>query len=195
MSTAGTTPDPARVAVFQGPAHYGAPDQIARLIQLGLSALDLPKDWIQPGARVVLKPNWVREHDERFPGPDQWEHVVTHPVVIEAVARLVASRLKGKGSLTICDAPQTDSSFARIREYCRLDGLTARCRSDFPGVDFALLDLRPEEWHSIDGVTVSKTRLPGDPLGVSHVRLDTASEFIGYQGEGRLYGASYDMAE
>jgi hypothetical protein len=44
-------------------------------------------------------------------------------------------------------------------------------------------------------VTVSKTELKGDPLGDTHVKLDTASEFVGFQGEGRLYGASYNMAE
>ena len=58
-----------------------------------------------------------------------------------------------------------------------------------------LLDLRPEEWTAIDGVVVAKTKLPGDPLGHTHVRLNAASEFVGFQGQGRLYGASYDMAE
>jgi hypothetical protein len=73
--------------------------------------------------------------------------------------------------------------------------MLVRCAKKFPGVDFKLLDLRPEEWHAVDGVTVSKTRLPGDPLGSTHVRLNRASEFVGYAGQGRLYGASYDMAE
>jgi len=44
-------------------------------------------------------------------------------------------------------------------------------------------------------VTVSKKQLPGDPSGTTHVRLDAASEFVGYHGQGRLYGASFDMAE
>src|SRR5207244_3846516 len=135
------------------------------------------------GNRVVVKPNWVKEHDERYPGPDHWEHVVTHPSVIEGVVRWVAPKLHGSGSITICDAPQTDSCFRRIRDYCHLDDLIARCRSDFPGVAFQLLDLRPEEWHAIDGVTVSKTQLPGDPSGNTHVRPDSASEFVGYYGE------------
>jgi hypothetical protein len=59
----------------------------------------------------------------------------------------------------------------------------------------ALLDLRPEEWHAVDGVTVSKTPLPGDPRGSTQVSLNEASEFVGFPGCGRLYGASYDMAE
>jgi hypothetical protein len=57
------------------------------------------------------------------------------------------------------------------------------------------LDLRPEEWHVMDGMTVSKTDLPGDPLGSTHIRLDDASEFVDYAGQGRLYGASFDMQE
>ncbi|MEO8426283.1 MAG: DUF362 domain-containing protein [Verrucomicrobiota bacterium] len=150
---------------------------------------------MQSGNHVVLKPNWVKEHDERRPGPYQWEHVVTHPVVIEAVARWVGERLRGHGQVTICDAPQTDSSFATLSKYCGFEELLDRCRKDFPGVKFRVLDLRPEEWHAVDGVTISKARLPGDPLGSTHVHLDATSEFVGYHGQGQLYGASYDMAE
>lgn len=185
----------ATVAAWRGPAAYADAAAVATQVGAALAALGLPEDFVRPGDRVVLKPNWVKEHDERRPGPDAWEHVVTHPAVIEAVVRWAAARLGGRGSITVCDAPQTDSSFARIREYCRLDELVARCRADFSGVDIRLLDLRPEEWHAVDGVTVSKTALPGDPLGSTHVRLDEGSEFVGFAGQGRLYGASYDMAE
>ena len=150
---------------------------------------------MRPHDRVVLKPNWVKEHDERHPGPGQWEHVVTHPAVIEAVIRWVGTQLAGSGSITICDAPQTDSSFARLNEYCGLDAMIDRCRRDFPGTTIALLDLRPEEWHAVDGVTVSKTKLPGDPAGDTHVALNDASEFVGYHGNGKLFGASFNMAE
>jgi hypothetical protein len=59
----------------------------------------------------------------------------------------------------------------------------------------SLLDLRPEEWQAVDGVTVSRTELPGDPLGSTHVALNDASEFVAFRGQGKLYGASYDMAE
>lgn len=185
----------ARVAAFTGPDTYGEPKAIERLVADALAALQLPDSFVQSGDLVVLKPNWVKEHDERFPGPGRWEHVVTHPTVIEAVVRWVATRLEGRGSIVICDAPQTDSSFARLRAYCDLDGLLARCRAAFPGLEIDLLDLRPEEWHAVDGVTVEKRVLPGDPRGATHVRLNDASEFVGYAGNGRLYGASYDMAE
>ena len=184
-----------RVAAFSGVTAYDDAAAVARLVDHALEALHLPASFVEPGDRVVLKPNWVKEHDERTPGPGAWEHVVTHPAVIEAVIRWVAPRLAGHGSITVCDAPQTDSSFARLRRYCALDAMVDRCRRAFPGLRIELLDLRPEEWHAVDGVTVSTTRLPGDPLGSTHVRLDEASELVGYHGCGRLYGASYDMAE
>ncbi len=184
-----------RVAVFAGPSSYGDGSAVNQLVQETLAQLELPAGFITPGDRVVLKPNWVKEHDERHPGPGQWEHVVTHPAVIEAVVRWVAPQLEGRGSITICDAPQTDSSFAKIREYCQLDEMVARCRQDFPGLEIALLDLRPVEWHAVDGITVSQTELPGDPRGATHVHLDGASEFVGFHGLGQLYGASFDMEE
>jgi uncharacterized protein (DUF362 family) len=183
------------VAAFRGSADYTDPSKIRQLVHEALRALSLPEDFVRPGDRVVLKPNWVKEHDERRPGPGQWDHVVTHPTVIEAVGRWAAEALRGKGSVIICDAPQTDSSFGALRRYCGLDAMVERCRKDFSGISFELLDLRAEEWTAIDGVTVKRTPLPGDPLGATHVRLDSASEFVGFSGEGRLYGASYDMAE
>jgi len=184
-----------RVAVFAGNSDYCDIDSVSQLVERTLAALSLPDTFVQPGDRVVLKPNWIKEHDERCPGPNQWRHVITHPAVIEVVARWTADRLQGRGSVTLCDAPQSDSSFAKIREYCGLDSLMTRLRTAFPGIDFSLLDLRPEEWHAIDGVTVGRTELPGDPCGNTHIRLDGASEFVGYPGKGRLYGASFDMAE
>jgi uncharacterized protein (DUF362 family) len=183
------------IAAFVGPSDYRDTAAIGLLITQTLDALQLPTDFVHPGDRVVLKPNWIKEHDERYPGPHQWQHVVTHPTVIEAVTRWVAERLQGRGSITICDAPQTDSSFATLKEYCGLDPLLERCRADYPTIEIKLLDLRPEEWHAVDGVTVTKTRLSGDPAGNTQVQLNTASELIGYSGDGRLYGASYDMAE
>lgn len=196
MTAADPNPAPAaRVSAWHGEARYDRPDAVQQLVRDALAALALPADFVRPGDRVVLKPNWVKEHDERRPGPDAWEHVVTHPAVIEAVTRWVAERLGGRGSITICDAPQTDSSFATLRRYCGLDAMLDRCRAAFPGVEMGLLDLRPEEWHAVDGVTVSKQALPGDPRGSTHVHLDAASEFVGYAGCGQLYGASYDMAE
>ncbi|MBO4545762.1 MAG: DUF362 domain-containing protein, partial [Verrucomicrobia bacterium] len=148
---------PSHVTLCQGCTDYSHPADIQEMVSRALQILRLPEHFIRKGDHVVIKPNWVKEHDERHPGPDCWEHVVTHPAVIEAVTEWAASQLDGSGKITICDAPQTDSSFAKIREYCRLDDITAKLQSKYPGVQIALLDLRPEEWHAVDGITVSKT--------------------------------------
>lgn len=184
-----------RLGVEHPAGAYPAREEMSGWLEKTINHLGLAASFVVPGDRVVLKPNWVKEHDERKPGPDQWKHVVTHPAVIEAVIRWVAPKLEGRGRITICDAPQTDSSFAKLREYCRLDEMMARCRDEFPGVEIELLDLRPEEWHAVDGVTVSKSELPGDPLGSTKVCLNEASEFVGFHGQGKLYGASFDLEE
>lgn len=181
------------VSVHQGPTSYS--DTTLSDVASTIDMLGLDADFIRPGDNVVLKPNWVKEHDERYPGPNQWEHVVTHPCVIEGVICWVAPKLQGTGSITVCDAPQTDSSFATLRNYCQLDEMIARCSVKFPGLRIELLDLRPEEWHALDGVTVSKTELVGDPKGSTHVKLNEDSEFVKFSGLGQLYGASYNMAE
>src|SRR5687768_18189073 len=122
------------VSAFAGPTAYEDRTAVARVVAEALDALQLPPSFIAPGDRVVLKPNWVKEHDERRPGPDQWEHVVTHPVVIRAVAEWVGERLGSSGSITICDAPQTDSSFGKLSEYCALEAMLKDLRGRFPGL-------------------------------------------------------------
>lgn len=186
---------PSRVAIQRGSDRYASSAAIHQQVLSAIAQLDLPDGFIRPGETVVLKPNWIKEYDERYREPGHWEHVVTHPVVIEAVARWAAGQLEGRGAVILCDAPQTDSSFETIRSWCGLDDLVERLIRDYPGVRFALLDLRPEAWKTVDGVTVSKRELPGDPRGSTRVALNEASEFVGFHGEGRLYGASYDMAE
>lgn len=187
--------DDFKVALWQGAADYRNAAAVHRQVAAAIDALNLPANFIRCGDEVVLKPNWVKEHDERHPGPGQWEHVVTHPSVIEGVVAWVAPKLQGQGRITICDAPQTDSSFATLRHYCALDAMIERCRERWSSLTIELLDLRPEEWHAVDGVTVSRKELPGDPKGATHIALNEDSEFVGFHGLGQLFGASFNMAE
>ena len=156
-------PPPSNVAICRGCSNYSNRDEVKALVLQAIETLGLAEHFILAGDHIVIKPNWVKEHDERFPQPGNWEHVIAHPGVIETVAGWAASRLNGVGKITICDAPQTDSSFEKIREYCKLDEMLKRLQDEHPQITFALLDLRPEEWHAVDGITVSK-ELPGDPL-------------------------------
>ena len=183
------------VSLQKGQGHYTDPDAVRDLVWGAIDELRLPDDFLRPGDHVVLKPNWLGECDVRFRGPGHWEHLITHPYVIESVCGWVVPRLVGSGKITICDCPQTDSSFDRIREYCQLDDMIHRLSSSHPEIEFRLVDLRPEEWQSLDGVVVKKRLLPGDPAGHVDVSLDKQSFFVGFHGLGRLFGASYDMDE
>ena len=183
------------VSLQRGVSDYSERDAIRVLVWQAIEDLHLPSGFVEPGDHVVLKPNWVKESDERFRGPGHWEHMVTHPLVIEAVAEWVAPQLRDRGVVTICDAPQTDSSFNKIRLYCELDEMISRLRRSHPGVRFELLDLRPEEFVTVDGVVVKKRTLSGDPLGLVDIALNEDSFFVGFQGLGRLYGASFNVEE
>ncbi len=87
-----------RVAVFAGHTDYRDTDAVFQLVDQTLAALSLPDTFVQPGDRVVLKPNWIKEHDERFPGPNRWHHLITHPAVIEAAARWTGKQMQGRAN-------------------------------------------------------------------------------------------------
>lgn len=143
----------------------------------------LPDDW------VVLKPNLVKQSKEN--DPNEWESVVTQARVIEAVLHSVCEQLGPKGKVTICDAPQTDSSFAKIAELLHLHELAASATKRF-NVPVEIVDLRNEEWTNENGIITNRRKLTGDPRGAIAFNLGEDSLFYGHPGEGRYYGADYD---
>ena len=147
--------------------------------------------WVRPGDTVLLKPNLVKEGHPR--DPEGWRYVLTHGSVIRAVADYVVIALGGRGRIWLADAPQTDSSWAKIVQTLRLDAL-----ADFyaaKGVAFELVDLRREEWSHRDGVILARRPLDGDPRRYVAFDLGEGSEFHGHRGEGSYYGADYVTTE
>ena len=63
---------------------------------------------------VVVKPNWVQEAHALK--PDIWEPVITHPSVIIAVLETLAEKMRGEGTIAVCDAPHTYADFDAILE-------------------------------------------------------------------------------
>ena len=184
-----------KVSVFSGQASYDNTDALRQQIEAAINALELAADFIVPGDRVVIKPNWVKEHNASKPEDENgWLTIITHPSVVREVARWAARKLQGHGSVTLCDAPQSDSSFATIRRLHRLDDLITDLTKEFAGIAFLLFDMRCEEWTIDDGVTIAKRELPSDPSGAVDIHLDADSEFLGHPGLGKLYGASFDFA-
>jgi len=165
---------------------------------LGLSGLDRERfgtpGWnplkgiINKGDVVLLKPNLVKQSHPRDPGG--WEYVLTHGSIIRAVADYIFKALDGAGKVIVGDAPQTDSSFARIVETLQLDKLAAYYQEQ--GRSFFLVDFRREEWTAVDEVIIHRRTLPGDPEGYVAFDLGKQSEFRGHDGTGRYYGADYE---
>src|SRR5262245_22771576 len=144
---------------------------------------------VHRGDWVVIKPNLVKEAKET--DPSEWRSVITSPDLIRQMCEHVCGQLAGTGRVTICDAPQTDSSFSRIAERLGLYRIAEDCSRRF-GVSVEVVDLRNEEWTNADGIITERKRLHGDPEGTIAFDLGRRSLFYGFSGEGRYYGADYD---
>jgi len=144
---------------------------------------------INPGDWVVLKPNFVKEGKEN--DLNEWQCVVTSPDIIKLVCDYVCENLEGKGRITICDAPQTDSSFSEIVKRTNLLNIAAVYENKY-GIPIDVVDLRNEEWKNTDGIIAERRKLKGDPEGAIAFNLGRRSLFYNHKGTGKYYGADYD---
>ncbi|MCK4656921.1 MAG: DUF362 domain-containing protein [candidate division Zixibacteria bacterium] len=168
------------------------------LFQLGLdrSNFGTPEwnplgDIISPGDKVALKPNWVLDKHPR--GHDIFS-VITHPSIIRAVLDYVLIALRGEGSVTVCDAPQGDCDFDRLRELSYLDDLREFyvCQD---GIVPEFVDLRTIRYLvDRDGYLMNdaRSKLAGDPAGYCKVNLGAESLLHDLENLHNLYGADYD---
>jgi uncharacterized protein (DUF362 family) len=90
---------------------------------------------IAPGARLVLKPNWVVHMNESGDGLDC---LVTHTSVIEAVLQYVV--LARPASVVLGDAPIQRCDFEKLRRDCNLDEIVSGFLNQ--GLNLALRDFR-----------------------------------------------------
>lgn len=89
----------------------------------------------RPGARIVLKPNFVLHFNQ---GGYGLECLVTHPSVIEAILEYVA--LAKPSSVVLGDAPVQGCDFGKLREALGLDSLVDKFRRR--GLPLELIDFR-----------------------------------------------------
>ena len=152
--------------------------------------LDKVLDVIVPGNKVVIKPNFVKEHHLY---KLDWDYIITHPTVIEMVLQSVIKRLENNGKIYVVDAPQTDSDYDMIMKNTGLPVIIERLKKE-TDVEIYYFDLREERYYYKEGIIVRKKKLPGDPNGTIKVNLRDQSEFYGKICKD-YYGADYDMAE
>ena len=179
---------PGRVAIVRQAPRYDA-TLVEESVRCAVDHLGISwGEFVRPGARVVLKPNFIRQsHTTRA---EQFAPIITHGSVIATVALEVATALDGRGTITIADAPQTDSDFEAICERVDIAGLREKLKRRFPALNFEVLDLRREAWRTERGVIVERRKLPEDPRGYTLVNLSEKSCFRGK--DGKFYGADYD---
>ena len=180
-----------KVGVSIGNATYDG-GNVRSLVQEALQLAGDPLDLIHSDQTVCLKPNWIAGSREGH--PDEWEQIITHPQVLEAVLVEVGDRL-GSGRIVIADAPQTDSDFKLISQRLGLAEMLVRATKRWPKLTIQIIDLRQEYWIQRGTVTVQRRRLAGDPRGSVRIDLKEASEFDKHDNNGQYYGADYDFAD
>jgi len=164
---------------------------------LGLDAAHYgTRDWsplsgiINPGDRVVVKPNWVL-HCHRRGG--SLDCIITHGSVVRAVVDFVLIALRGKGTVTIGDAPLQSAEFCELQRASGMEEVAAYYRLH-AGVPVQVVDFRRERAVSdCDGVLVRHDAVRGDPAGYSVVNLEERSLLAGVDaGCHRLRVPNYD---
>jgi uncharacterized protein (DUF362 family) len=147
---------------------------------------------IEPGDDIVIKPNFVSE--SRSASVDG-ESIVTHGSVIRPVIDYCLLALKGKGSLVVADAPQTDSDFNKIKETTKIQEVLDFVNAN-SSVKVALVDLR-EEWAQTEGgLIINRLKLPGDPKGYTTINLGQRSAFYPIEHQmHKAYGSDYNFNE
>lgn len=151
--------------------------------------------WIQPGMRVLIKPNWVRH------AADGWssvEALTTHPSLIRPVVELVARALQSKtggfeGEIILADAPLQSTDFDRLLSQSAILPLLKHWRA--LGLPVSMADLRRviSDTDESTGIVASTREAPGDPRGDTVVDLAARSSLEALMRSGGRVGVSnYD---
>ncbi len=147
-------------------------------------------DLVEPGMRVVIKPNFVISRHKD--GKDIFS-VITHASVLRVVLDYVMLALRGEGHIIIADGPQYDCDWQELLAVTQLPHLL-----DFyanrPGLSVELIDLR-HYWSRGRHFASQLEPLPGDPLGSLIVNLGRRSALYGKDHAEKLYGAVYHRDE
>ncbi len=149
--------------------------------------------YIQPGMRVLVKPNWVRH---AAPGWAALDSLVTHPSLVRGAVEAVASALRNskgqiEGEIILADAPLQGGNFDLLLDQCGLRPLLAHWRQ--LGWPVYLRDLRRVIAATDDttGVVEKILFTSGDPSGDTVVDLATRSRHAHSGPSSQGYGVSH----
>lgn len=147
---------------------------------------------IKPGDSVLIKPNFV---SHRAPKNGK-EAIITQGPVIWAVLDYAYIALKGRGKLTIGDAPYIYTDFSKVVKDTGIDKV-AGYYNEHGNIKVSVVDLRFEKGR-LQLWRIKRQHFEGDPLGYSLVDLKNDSEHHG-TGSYEMFRNSYynwhDMAK
>ena len=148
---------------------------------------------VEPGRRIVIKPNLIRHWNPASDGRGGTvDSVITHGSIIRAVADYAMIAAGPGGSVAIAEAPQMDCDFDAIREIVGLDDIVGFYDAALER-ELEVIDLRREAVVFKDGIIQERKSLPGDPAGYRAVDLGERSFFTGSGLDpNRFRGADYD---
>lgn len=152
-------------------------------------------DLIQPGEKVVIKPNLVLS--SHYEGGNLFS-IITHPSILRAIIDYVYKALNGLGEIIIADAPQMDCNFNEMFEKTALSSIQElywrKQKFEIKILDLRdfWLDLGPGNSRVFAG---NRRKLSGDELGSAIINLGTKSGFYNQKNSQRYYGADYNRGE
>jgi len=175
-------------------SHTGVAELFANA---GLDPVNPLGPWIQPGMRVLVKPNWVRHAAEEW---SVLEALVTHPSLLRPVIEFVARALcnsRGiiEGEIILADAPLQSTNFELLLQQSSISPLLAYWRSR--SIPVHLRDLRRviSVTDESTGVILSSRPAPGDPTGDTVVDLGSQSRLEELLVDRNRFGVSnYDSS-
>lgn len=159
---------------------YSGIRELFHILELDLKNYDTPQwnplgEIISPGEKVLLKPNFVF-HQSNLSNGDLFS-VIVHGSVLRVVIDYVYIALKGKGEITIADAPLQSAKFEKILELTGMAEI-ANYYLQQKGFPIKIIDLRKEyAMTNDDGIIIKRIPLIGDPRGCIAINLGDKSKF------------------
>jgi uncharacterized protein (DUF362 family) len=97
------------------------------------------QQWVAPGGRVVIKPNWVMDFHPHGHGLDA---LITHSALLGHVVEAAARALDGRGTVVIGDAPLQRCDFAALLERSGVGEVVREAKRRYPALEILIEDWR-----------------------------------------------------
>ena len=113
-------------------------DILNLLESIGLDPNNPFGNYLKEGGTVLIKPNWVREHNPK----GNFESLVTHTSIIKNIMDLAAAALNGRGRIIIGDAPLQNCNFDKLLDISRIKDVVKIFSDKYPEIEVVIEDWR-----------------------------------------------------